>query len=64
MYNSEARVYNWFFVTQDPFYMIPQKIAPYIMPFLNLTLFFAAEIIVYVVFLKVKLLFNRKGNNF
>lgn len=53
MYNSESRIYNWFFVMQDPFYLLPKNIAPFIMPFLNIILFFAVEILVYLLFSKV-----------
>jgi hypothetical protein len=41
-YNSEARVYNWFFVVRDPFGILPVEIAPFVMPILNILLFFAA----------------------
>ncbi len=36
MYNSDVRLYNWFFVVQDPFYMLPSHIAPFVMPFIIL----------------------------
>ena len=52
LYNSNARVYNWFFVVQDPFNAFPQTSAPYIMPFLNIAIFFAVELIVYWIFSK------------
>jgi hypothetical protein len=42
VYNSEARVYNWFFVVRDPFGILPVEIAPFVMPFVNILLFFAA----------------------
>ena len=53
LYNSELRVYNWFFVVQDPFYILSQSIAPYIMPLLNITLFYAVEMLVYCLFQQV-----------
>lgn len=50
MYNGTAEGYshffNWFFVVQDPFYLLPAKIAPYVMPVLNIAVFFAAEMLV------------------
>ena len=53
LYNGQAwgRVndFNWFFVTQDPFYILPENIAPYVMPFLNITVFFAVEMLVYAI---------------
>jgi hypothetical protein len=52
-YNGTAGDYshffNWFFVVRDPFYAIPEAIAPFIMPFLNIALFFAVEMLVYLV---------------
>lgn len=52
LYNSSKMVYNWFFVVQDPFGLFPERIAPYIMPFFNIALFFAAELLVYWIFTK------------
>lgn len=58
LYNGQAWGYsnnfNWFFVTQDPFYIIPEKIAPYIMPFLNVAVFFAVEMLVCAICFGVK----------
>lgn len=42
VYNSPARLYNWFFVVRDPFGLLPGEIAPFVMPVLNILLFFAA----------------------
>jgi uncharacterized membrane protein len=53
IYNNQARVYNWFFVVRDPFNMFSQSIAPYIMPILNVVLFFVVEIFVYLIFSKI-----------
>lgn len=50
VYNSGTQVYNWFFVVQDPFAMFPMEISVYIMPGLNILLFFAATMLVYWVF--------------
>lgn len=52
--------FNWFFVTQDPFYIIPENIAPFIMPFLNIMLFFAAELLVYAICFSVKKIKHRR----
>ena len=52
LYNSEARVYNWFFVVRDPFYLLPESVAPYVMPLMNITVFFLAELLLYAVFSK------------
>lgn len=50
IYNSDTKVYNWFFVVQDPFAMFPMEISSYIMPGLNIVLFFGVEMLVYLVF--------------
>ena len=60
LYNSPARVYNWFFVVQDPFNMFPQSIAPYIMPILNVVVFFGIELTVYGLLAKVAQLNRRQ----
>jgi len=53
LYTGEAwghsYAFNWFFVTRDPFYMIPETIAPYIMPPLNIALFFAVSMLVHAI---------------
>ena len=52
LYNGAAGDYdhffNWFFVVRDPFYILPERIAPYIMPFLVTAVFFAAEMLGYL----------------
>lgn len=52
LYNNPEKNYNWFFVVQDPFNMFPERIAPYIMPFLNIAIFFAVETLVYLILSK------------
>jgi len=42
--------FNWFFTTRDPFYILPENIAPYIMPFLNIAIFFAVEMLISLIF--------------
>ena len=39
--------FNWFFVLRDPFYILPEQVAPYVMPLINITLFFVVEMLVY-----------------
>ncbi len=50
-YNGHSEGYdhffNWFFVVRDPFYAIPESIAPILMPFLNIALFFALEMVIH-----------------
>lgn len=49
-YNGTAGEYshffNWFFVVQDPFNMLEKTVAPYVMPFINVVLFSAVEMII------------------
>jgi len=53
LYNGTSENYshffNWFFVVRDPFYLFPEAISPYIMPVINIALFFVAEMLVYSV---------------
>ncbi len=56
-----SHFFNWFFVVRDPFYMLPGNIAPFIMPILNIAIFFVAEIIVHLILLVVKRK-NNRGN--
>ena len=49
-----SHFFNWFFVVRDPFYAIPVSIAPFIMPILNIIIFFAVEIIIHIVIWAVK----------
>ena len=50
VYNGQAGDYdhffNWFFVVRDPFYILPEHIAPFVMPFLNVAVFFGVEMVV------------------
>lgn len=58
LYNGEAGEYshffNWFFVIRDPFYILPANIAPFIMPFVNIGLFFGVEMLIYLIIKKTK----------
>ena len=42
--------FNWFFVTGGPVGMLDRSIAPYVMPFVNIAVFFAVEMIVYLIY--------------
>ena len=61
-YNGSSEGYshffNWFFVVRDPFYAIPESVAPIVMPLLNIILFFAVEIVIHIVILGIH---RRKG---
>ena len=49
MYNGTSGEYshffNWFFVVRDPFNALPETVAPFVMPFLNIALFFTVEML-------------------
>ena len=53
LYNGQAwgrtNFFNWFFVVQDPFGILPENIAPCIMPIFNIVLFTAVESMVYAI---------------
>ena len=49
-----SHFFNWFFVVRDPFYAIPESIAPFVMPLLNIIIFFAVEIIIQIVIRRVQ----------
>lgn len=40
-YGDYDHFFNWFFVVRDPFYILPENIAPFVMPVLVTALFFA-----------------------
>lgn len=49
-YGDYDHYFNWFFVTRDPFYLLPEAVAPYIMPFVMISVMFAAVLIVYGIY--------------
>ena len=57
-YNGESDGYshffNWFFVVRDPFYAISEAVAPFVMPILNIAVFFTVEMLVYLVIWSAK----------
>ena len=52
LYNGAADGYdhffNWFFVVQDPFYLLPANVAPYVMPFVMVAVMAAAAGLVFL----------------
>ena len=44
-----SHFFNWFFVVCDPFGIFPEAVAPFVMPFLNIVLFFALEMLIYLI---------------
>lgn len=53
-YGGKTHFFNWFFVVQDPFGILPAEQAAYVMPFLNTVLFFALVMVLYFVLFLVK----------
>lgn len=50
--------YNWFFVVRDPFYILPLRISRFVMPILNVVLFFSVQVLVRCITSKIK---NKKA---
>lgn len=44
-----SHFFNWFFVVRDPFNLFPETIAPFMMPVLNIVLFFGVEMLLNLV---------------
>ena len=49
-----SHFFNWFFVVRDPFYAIPETVAPFVMPILNIVLFFAVEMLFHLAIWSIK----------
>ena len=52
--------FNWFFVTADPFGMIDESLARIVMPFLNIAIFFAVEMLIYCIYYAVRRAVSKK----
>ena len=55
--------FNWFFVTADPFGMLPGEIAPYIMPFVMIIVMSVAELLIYAAYLGLRKLPSRRSSD-
>ena len=64
LYNGTSGEYshkfNWFFVLQDPFYILPKNIAPFVMPFVVVATFSFAIFLVYCIYFALRQGFVRK----
>ena len=56
-----SHFFNWFFVVRDPFYAIPAHIAPFVMPFLNIAIFFAVSLTIRLLASVTARIHHRKG---
>lgn len=58
LYNGEygdySHAFNWFFVVRDPFYILPENISPYIMPFIMVLVIFTSDMLIYAIYLPIK----------
>ena len=52
--------FNWFFVVRDPLNVIPADISPFIEPWLNIVVFFAAEMLIHLILMGVRKI-NKKA---
>ena len=59
VYNSDIRIYNWFFVIQDPFYILPKSIASFVMPFIIAITIFIGNILVYLSYFGIRKLVKK-----
>lgn len=53
-YGDAVHFFNWSFVVRDPFYLLPETAAPYVMPFVIVSVYFIADVLVYSVYFSVK----------
>ena len=55
LYNGlDGRFFNWFFVVRDPFYILPEGIAPFVMPAVMVAVMFTGEVLIRLVCTAVK----------
>ena len=54
VYNNDTRTYNWFFVVQDPFYILPKNIASIVMPFVMICTILLGIVLVYLCYFSIK----------
>ena len=52
--------FNWFFVKRDPFGMFDPNLSRYIMPFITVSAFFGADLVIYAIYFGVKKAFKKK----
>ncbi len=54
LYNSDAKVFNWFFVVADPFNILPKDIAQMIMPFVMVFVIYFGVCLVYLMYYLIR----------
>ena len=61
LYNGlDGRFFNWFFVVRDPFYILPEGISPFVMPFMITAVMFFGEMLIYLGYFGCKGLHRRQ----
>ena len=60
VYDGADRFFNWFFVVRDPFYIIGESVSPFIMPIINIAIFFAVEMNIHLIIHYVKAIIKEK----
>ena len=61
LYNGlDGRFFNWFFVVRDPFYILPEGISPFVMPFVMVAVMFFGETLIYLGYFGCKRLHRRQ----
>lgn len=53
-YSGKLGEFNWFFVSGDPFGIIPENIAIYVMPFIMILVIFIMNVIIYSIYYGIK----------
>ena len=60
LYNGlGGRFFNWFFVVRDPFYILPETVAPFVMPLVMVAVMFFGETLIYLGYFGCKRLFSK-----
>ncbi len=47
---ENGRSFNWCFIVSDPLCIIPDSVAPYVMPFIIIAIFFAIDMLIYLIY--------------
>lgn len=55
--------FNWFFVVQDPFYILPQDISPFVAPLITIAAFCLADALIYLAYFTIKKMLDKKQKN-
>ena len=59
-----GRFFNRFFVVRDPFYILPETVAPFVMPFVMVAVMFFGEALIDLGYFGCKRPFFQKNDSF